>query len=160
MRPQIAQCDSHRTDTVNYFIYCPHTRVTCQRIEESLSSAIHGVVHTTSVLDTDYLASKLHSARLPPNSTKRCWTVQAIIMTMCNGKVGIGKHNTHASIYKGLMKAFRSSNNGVYEFWFCPDDIKYRVCVIMKKCVELDYNAQHVAGEDKYQSIEGGGCNI
>ena len=56
--PPGADCDSHRPDKVNYFIPRPNTRATRQRIEESLSSAIHGVAHTTSVLETDCLASK------------------------------------------------------------------------------------------------------
>ena len=66
--------------------------------------AIHGMAHTTSVLEIDCLASKLHIAILPPNSVKRCWTLHAIIGTMCNAKFGIGKHSTLASTYKGLMK--------------------------------------------------------
>ena len=103
MHPQIAQCDSHRPDKVNYYIHRPNTRATRQRIEKSLSSAIRDVAHTTSVLETDCLASKLHIARLQPNSAKRCWALQAIIGTMCNAKVGIGKHSTPTSTYKGLM---------------------------------------------------------
>ena len=79
---------------------------------------------------------------------------------MCNAKIEIGKHSTPASTYKGLMKEFYSPNNKEYKFWFCPDDIKCYVCGSMKKCVELAYSAQHVAGEDKYQSIEEGGCGI
>ena len=79
---------------------------------------------------------------------------------MCNAKVGIGKHSTHASTHKGLIKYFFSPNNGEYEFWFFPDDIKCCVYDSMKKCVELAYSTQYVAGEDKYQSIEGGGCDI
>ena len=57
---------------------------------------------------------------------------------MCNVKVGIGKHGTHASTYKRLMKEFRSHNNGEYEFWFCPDDIKRCVSGSMNKYV-LDW---------------------
>ena len=56
--PPGADCDSHRPDKVNYSIPRPNTQATRQRIEESLSSAIHGVAHTTSVLETDCLASK------------------------------------------------------------------------------------------------------
>ena len=118
MRPQITQCDSHRPDKVNYYIYCPNTRATRQRIEESLSTAIHGVAHTTSVLETNCLASILHIARLPPNSAKRCWALRAIIGNICNAKVGIGKHSTHVLTHKGLMKEFRSPNTREYEFWF------------------------------------------
>jgi hypothetical protein len=82
------------------------------------------VIYTTSVLEIDCFASKWHIAKLPPNSTKRCWALQAITRTMCNAKVGIGKHDTPAPTYKGLRKEFRSPNNIEYEFWFCPDDIK------------------------------------
>ena len=132
MHPQIGQCDSHRPDKVNYSIHCPNTRATRQHVEESLNFAIHGVAHATSVLEIDCLASKLYVAILPPNLAKRCWTLQAIIGTMCSAKVGIGKHNTFASTYKGLMKEFHFPNNGEYEFWFCPDDIKCCVCGNMK----------------------------
>ena len=136
--PPGADCDSHRPDKVNYSIPRPNTRATRQRIEESLSSAIHGVAHTTSVLETDCLASKWHIARLPPNSAKRCWALQAITGTMCNAKVGTGKHGTPAPTYKGLRKEFRSPNNVEYEFWFCPDDIKRCVSGSKKKYV-LDW---------------------
>ena len=68
--PPDVDCDSHRPDKLNYTILCPNTRTSRQRIEESLSSAIHGVANITSMLKTDYLASKWHIAKLPPNSTK------------------------------------------------------------------------------------------
>ena len=70
LRPQIVDYDSHRPDKVNYSIHRSNTRLTYQRIEELLSYAIHGVAHTTSILETDFLASKWHIIRLPPNSTK------------------------------------------------------------------------------------------
>ena len=66
---------------------------------------------------------------------KQCWAMQAIIGTMCNAKVGIGKHDTHASTYKGFMIEFCSPNNGEYEFWFCPDDIKRCLSGSIKKYV-------------------------
>ena len=53
--PPGVDCDSHRPDKVNYCIPRPNTRATRQRIEKSLSSAEHGVAHTTSVLETDCL---------------------------------------------------------------------------------------------------------
>lgn len=56
--PPGADCDSHRPDKVNYFIPRPNTQATRQYIEELLSSAIHDVAHTTSMLETDCLASK------------------------------------------------------------------------------------------------------
>ena len=114
--PPNVDCDSHRPDKVNYFIPHPNTRATRQRIEESLSSASHGVVHITSVLETDCLASNWHIARLPPNSAKRYWTLQTITGTMCNAKIGTGKHGTLAPTYKRLMKEFRSPNNVEYKF--------------------------------------------
>jgi hypothetical protein len=48
--PPSTDCDSHGPDKVNYSIPHPNTRATRQRIEESLSSPIHGVTHTTSVI--------------------------------------------------------------------------------------------------------------
>ena len=56
--PTGADCDSHRPDKVNYFIPHPNIRATRQRIEKLLSYAIYGAVHTTSVLETDWLTSK------------------------------------------------------------------------------------------------------
>ena len=99
--------DSHRPDKVNYSISRSNNRTIHQRIEESLSSSLHGVPHTTFMLETVCLASKWHIARIPPNSAKRCWALQAIIGTMCNVKVGIGKHATFAPTYKRLRKEFR-----------------------------------------------------
>jgi hypothetical protein len=96
------------------------------------------VAHTTSVLETDCLASKWHIAKLPPNSAKRCWALQTITGTMCNAKIGTGKYDTPAPTYKGLMKEFCSPNNVEYEFWFCPNDIKCCVNGIKNKYV-LDW---------------------
>jgi hypothetical protein len=123
---------------VNYFIHRPYTRVTRQCIDESLSFAIHGVVHTTSVLETNCLASKWHIARLPPNSVKQCWALHAITWTMYNAKVRTRKHDTLSPTYKGLRNEFRFPNNVEYEFWFCPDDIKRCVSGSKKKYV-LDW---------------------
>ena len=49
--------------------------------------------------------------------------MQAITWTLCNAKVGIGKHDTFAPTYKE-MKKFSSTNNVDYGYWFCHDDIK------------------------------------
>jgi hypothetical protein len=68
--PPGVDCDSHRPDNVNFSIPRPNTRATRQRIEESLNSAQHDVTHTTSVSETDCLASNWHIARLPPNSAR------------------------------------------------------------------------------------------
>ena len=114
--PPGVDCEFHRLDIVNYSILHPNTRTTCQRIKELLNFTVHGVAHTTFMLETDCLASKLHIARLPPSSTKRCWALHAITWTMCNAKVKTDKHGTPASTYKGFMKEFRSSNNVEYEF--------------------------------------------
>jgi hypothetical protein len=96
------------------------------------------VAHTTSVLETDCPSSHWHIARLPPNSAKRCWAMQANTGTLCHAKVGTGKHGTPAPTYKGLKKEYRSTNNVEYEFWFCPDDIKRCVNGSKKKYV-LDW---------------------
>ena len=121
----------HQPNKVNYSILCPNTRTTRQCIEEPLTFAEHDVVHTTSMLETECLISNWHIGRLPPNSAKQCWALQAIIWTICNAKVGSSKHDTPAPTYKGLKKEFRPINNMEYEFWFCPDDIKR--CVIGTK---------------------------
>ena len=120
---------------MNYSIHHPNTRTTCQRIEESLTFVEHDVVHITFVLETECFVSNWYIARLPPNSAKRCWALQAITKTMCNSKVGSSKHGTPTPIYKGLKKKFRSTNNVEYEFWFCPNDIKRCVSGIKKKYV-------------------------
>ena len=52
--------------------------------------------------------------------------------TLCNAKVGIGKHDTLAPTYKGLIKVY-STNNVEYEFWFYHDDIKCCVSNNKKK---------------------------
>ena len=104
--PPGADCDSHRPDNVKFLIPFPNTRATRQRIHETLNSAQHGVTHTTSVLEIDCLASNWHIARLPPNLARRCWALQAIIRTMCNAKVGTGKHGTPALTYKGSRRIF------------------------------------------------------
>ena len=116
--PLGVDCDSHRPDKLNNFIPRPNTQASHQCIEESLSFAIHGLTHTTSVLETDCLASKWQIARLPPNSAKWCWALQAITWIMCNAKVGTGKHGTPSPTYKRLRKEFRSTNNVEYEFGF------------------------------------------
>ena len=114
--PPGTDCDSHRPDKVNYFILRPNTHTIRQHIEESLSFVVHGVAHTTSMLKTECLASKWHIAKLPPNSTKRCWHLQTIIGTLCIAKVGTGNHDTPTPTYKGLRKEFLSPNNMEYEF--------------------------------------------
>ena len=96
-------------------------------IEESLNFAEHGVANTISMLVIDCPSSHWHIARLPPNSAKRCWTMQANIGTLCNAKVGTDKHGTHALMYKGLKKK--------YEFLFCLDNIKHCVSGNKKKSV-------------------------
>ena len=116
------------------------------------------MVHTTFVLETECLVSNWHVVRLPPNSAKRCWALQAITMTMCNAKVGSNKHGTLAPTYKGLKKEFHSTNNVEYEFWFCHDDIKRCVSGTKKKYV-LDWPTvpNTWGGKDGYQSIKRGG---
>jgi hypothetical protein len=119
---------------MNYLIPRPNTRVRRACIKESLVSAKHGVVHTTSMLETHCFSSQWHIARLPTNSAKRCWAMQTNTVTLCNAKVGTGKHGTPTPMYKGL-KEYHSTNNVKYEFWFCPDDIKCCVNENNKKYV-------------------------
>ena len=87
------------------------------------------------MLETKCLVSYWHITRLPPNSAKRCWALQAIIGTICNAKIGSSKHDTFAPTYKGLKKEFGSTNNVEYEFWFCPNNIKHCVNDTKKKYV-------------------------
>ena len=98
---QMPDCDSHRPNKVNYSIPRPNTRVKNACIEEYLNFAEYGVAHITSVLETDCPSSHWHIARLPSNSAKRCWAMQAKTMTLCDVKVIIGKHDT----------LYRSTNN-------------------------------------------------
>lgn len=42
--------------------------------------------------------------------------MQAITWTLCNAKVGIGKHDIAYPTYKAFKKKFRSTNNVNYEF--------------------------------------------
>jgi hypothetical protein len=86
------------------------------------------------MLETDCFSSQWHIARLPTNFAKRCWAMQTNTMTLCNVKVGTGKHGTPTSMYKGL-KEYHSTNNVKYEFWFCPNDIKRCVNENNKKYV-------------------------
>jgi len=103
-----------------------------------LNFAEYGVAHTTSVFETDCPSSHWHIARLPSNSAKRFWAMQANTRSLCNAKVGTYKHGTPAPTYKGLKKEYRSTNNVEYEFWFCPDDIKRCISGSKKKYV-LDW---------------------
>jgi hypothetical protein len=102
--PPGADCDSHRLDKVNYSIPRPNTRVKRACIKEYLNFAEYGMTHTTSVLETDCPSSHWHIARLPSNSAKRCWVMQANTGSLCNVKVGTYKHGTPAPTYKGLKK--------------------------------------------------------
>lgn len=43
---------------------------------------------------------------------------------MANVKIGLGKHGTHAPMYKGVKKEPHSTNNVECEFRFFPNDIK------------------------------------
>ena len=110
-----ANCNLHRPK------YLGETKL-AQR--ESLNIAEHGVVHTTSVLETNYLAFKWHVARLLHKFAKRCRTMQVNTWTLCNAKFGIAKHGTLAPMNKGTKKEFRSTNNVEYELWFCSHNIK------------------------------------
>ena len=60
--------------------------------------------------------------------------LQAIIGTMCNAKVGFGKHSTPASTYKGLMKEFLLSTMGNMNFGFALTTSSV-VCVAVWKNV-------------------------
>ena len=122
--PPGVDCDSHRPDKVKYFIPRHNTTVRGACLEEFFVFAKHGVAHTTSVLKTDYSSSHWHIARLLANSAKRCWAMQANTRTLCNAKIGTGKHGTPTPMYKGLKEEYRSTNNVEYKFWFCLDDIK------------------------------------
>ena len=75
--PPGLNCDSHRPIKVNYSILRLNTRVRRAWIEGSLVFAEHGVTHTTSMLETDCCSSHWHIVRLPSNSAKRCWVIQA-----------------------------------------------------------------------------------
>jgi len=75
--PPSLDCDWHRLDKVNYSILRPNTRVRRAWIEGSLVSEEHSVAHTTSMLETGCSSSHWHIVRMPANSTKRCWVMQA-----------------------------------------------------------------------------------
>lgn len=122
-------------------------------IDKSLNFAKHDVIHITLVLETDYLASQQHITRLPPNTTKMCWAMQANTFILCNAKVGIGKHDIVAPTYKGL-KELHSTNNVKYEFWLCLDNIKRRQEEI---CCILAYDTQDMVSEDRYEPLKGKG---
>jgi hypothetical protein len=84
--------------------------------------------------------------------------MQANTWTLCNAKIGIGKHVTPAPTYKGLKKEFHSTNNVEHKFWLCPNVIKHYVSESKKKlCTRLAYNTQQLALEDTYESLEGAG---
>lgn len=96
--------DFYRPHKVNYSIPCPNTRAICQCIEELLSFVEHGVAHTTSLLETNCLASKWQIARLSPNSAKHYWALHAITRTLYNVKVGNG-NMIHMFLHtKGLRR--------------------------------------------------------
>lgn len=88
-------------------------------------------------METNRPAFQWKIVRLPPSfAKKKCWALQVNTGILCNAKVETRKHGTPTPMYKG-MKKFRFTNNVVYEYWFCRDDIK--CCVnCEKKCV-LDW---------------------
>lgn len=125
-------------DKINYSIPCPNTRVMKTSIKEHLNCTKCGVIHTTSILEIDCLSSHWHIARLPTNSAKGCWAMQANTWTLCNARVRTGKHGTPAPTYKGLKKENYSTNNMKYN-WFCSNEIK--CCVYgNKKGYILDWH--------------------
>ena len=79
--------------------------------------------HTTSVLETDYLASQWHIARLPPSSAKRCWQCKPthVLYAMLKLTLENMAVEERVSFYQQCE----------HEFWFCHDDIKR--CVDGKK---------------------------
>jgi hypothetical protein len=117
-------CHSHQPNKATYSIPCHNTFATHQHIEGSLCSIEHVVAYTTYVLKINYLASKWHIARLPPNSTNDVVGKCEPTWTLWVSKVIIGKHGTHAPTYKGLEMETRSTNNMEYDFYFCHVDIK------------------------------------
>lgn len=106
--PPRVDCDFHQPNKVNYFIPCLTHPSNSSHIKELLSFEDHGVAHTTSMLETDCIASKWNISRLPPNLANQCWAMHAI------AKVGTSKHDTHAPTYNELKKEFRSTNNVEY----------------------------------------------
>ena len=92
--PPGADCVSHRFDKVNYSIPRLDIKAKKTRKEKSLNSNEHGVAHTTSLLEIDCPSFHWHITSLPPNSTKRCWAMQANTGALCNVKVKTGKHGT------------------------------------------------------------------
>lgn len=72
---------------------------------------------------------------MPPNSAKWYWAMQTNTWTLCNSKVGIGKHGTSAPMYKETKKKFLSTNNVQQVFWFFLDNIKCCVNGNKKKYV-------------------------
>lgn len=67
------------------------------------------------------------------------------------------KHGTPVWTYKVLKKEFCSTNNVEHKFWFFPFDIKYYVGGNRKIHFGLAYSTHHMAGEVRYQYLEGGG---
>ena len=116
--PPDVDCDLHWSDKLNYSIPRPNTRVRRACIKDSLNYGEHDVAHTTLVLEIGWFSSHWHVAKLPTNSTNRCWAMQANPWTLCNVKVGIGKHGTPTPTYKELKKEWCSTNNVENEFSF------------------------------------------
>lgn len=77
--------------------------------------AEHGVARTQFVLEIDRHAFSWHFARLPLNSTNRCWAIQTNTWFLCNAKVGFNKHSICTPTYKGMKKEVYSTNNVEYE---------------------------------------------
>ena len=108
--------------------------------------------------------SQWHVARLPPIWDKRCWAMQVNTWTMCNIKVGTHKHGSLAPIY-------------IYIYILYEEEVVFhqqcdvRVLVFPRRhqalcewqqqeiCVELTYSTYHIACENRYQFVKGGGFN-
>ena len=137
-RPQIVDCDSHQLDKVNYFNHRPNTRTTRQRIEE-LIEFCNSWCGSYYIRVRDWL-SCIQMAH--------CKITTQLSQTM----LGSASHyrdyvQCHSRDWETWHTCFniqrvhdriRSPNNGEYEFWFCPDDIKCYVNGNMKKYV-LDW---------------------
>lgn len=109
--PPSADCDSHQSDKVNYYIPHPNTRAKRSFIQALLNSVEHDVAHTTSMFVTDCVSSHWHTTQF--NSAKDLGRCKHRLCAM--PKSEDGKHGTAAPTYKGL-KEYHSTNNVEYEF--------------------------------------------
>jgi hypothetical protein len=77
-----------------------------------------------------------HIARLPYNSGKSCWAMQAVTKKKCIAKIVLNGKSTPAPTYSGFWNHYSFTSPKPEKFFFCPDDIERCVKGFRRKWVD------------------------